>query len=151
MIVLGPKEETMTTHERLLRLFLRILGASSLLAMIFVAVPYEWMNQIHAWLGLGQLPSHPVVGSLARSTSAFYAMLGGLLWVLSFNPSRYRPVLLYLGLAIVTFGLILFLVDLAEGLPLLWRLWEGPADALFGVVILWLSLRLPAPPPAKPE
>jgi hypothetical protein len=27
----------------------------------------------------------PVVGSLARSTSAFYAMLGGLFWIISFD------------------------------------------------------------------
>jgi hypothetical protein len=56
-------------------------------AAFFVAAPYSWMNAIHQWLGLGVLPDAPVAGYLARSTSAFYAMLGGLLWVLLFDHS----------------------------------------------------------------
>ncbi len=129
----------MTGQERFLRLFLRIIGTAALFAVVAVVIPYSWMNAIHQWLGMGQLPPEPIVGYLARSTSAFYALLGGLLWVVSWNPRRHRLVLCYLGAAITLFGLILFAIDLLEGMPLYWSLCEGPIDIGFGIVILYLS------------
>ena len=132
----------MTNHEYFLRLFLRIIGSTSLLAVFAVVMPYSWMNAIHQWLGLGQLPAEPIVGYLARSTSAFYAFLGGLLWTLSFDPRRHRFVLCYRGVAFICFGLTLFGIDWLEGLPRFWRLGEGPFVTAFGIVILRLSLRL---------
>lgn len=131
-----------TSSERTLRLLLRYVGSVSLLAIVFVLVPYSWMNAIHAWLGMGALPAEPIVGYLARSTSAFYALLGGLLWVLSFDPRGSRAVLYYLSAAIIVFGVILTFVDSIEGLPLYWKLVEGPFIIAWGVVMLMLTRRL---------
>ena len=125
-------------RERALRLVLRIMGSSSLLALIFVAAPYSWMDRIHQALGLGRLPDEPIVGYLARSTSAFYALVGGLLWVVSFDLRRYRGIVTYLGVAIALFGVALFFVDLSEGLPFLWTVWEGPFVVAFGLTMWWL-------------
>jgi len=131
----------MSMAERLSRLHLRALGTVSLSALIFVAVPYAQMDAIHRWLGLGRLPDAPIVGYLARSTSAFYAFLGGLLWVVSFDLRRHRQVLCYVGCALIALGAALFAVDWLEGLPLFWRVGEGPIDAAFGASLLWLGLR----------
>lgn len=130
--------------QQLLRFLLRLIGSSSLFALVFVAVPYSVMDAIHSGLGMGPLPDQPVVGYLARSTSAFYAIIGGLCLVISFDPERYRTVLLYLGAAFVVFGMILLIVDWSEGMPLFWKLWEGPFVMVFGSVLFWLSLRIPA-------
>ena len=127
------------TSEHALRLILRLLGSSSLLALIFVAAPYAWMDSIHSTLGMGQLPDSPVVGYLARSTSAFYALLGGLFWVVSFDLVRHRPVLIYLGAAIASFGLVLLIVDWTEGMQSFWTVWEGPFVIAFGLTLLFLS------------
>ena len=124
--------------EPFLRLFLRAVGAVAALAAFCAVMPYSWMNATHQFLGMGVLPDKPVVGYLARSTSAFYALFGGLFWVLSFNLVRYRPVLLYMGAATVALGLLLCGVDRVEGLPLFWRAVEGPIDTAFGLIILWL-------------
>ncbi len=132
----------MSNHEPCLRLFLRVLGASALTAAFFVCVPDAWMDAIHQQLGLGKLPNGPIVSYLTRSTSAFYALLGGLLWVVSFDLRRHRIVLCYLGGAIVIFGVALFVIDWQAGLPLWWRLWEGPIDCVFGIVILRLGSRI---------
>ena len=118
---------------------LRLFGTSSLLATVFVAAPESWMRDIHAALGMGELPVEPVVGYLARSTSALYAILGGLFWVVSFDPVRHAAVLRYLGVALPIFGLALYVIDWAEGLPWLWRIWEGTAVLGFGLCIGWLS------------
>lgn len=120
-------------------MFLRISGCVSGLAVFAVVMPYCWMNAIHQWLGMGKLPDEPIVGYLARSTSAFYALLGGLLWVVSFHLRRNRLVLRYLGIAMVLFGIALFGVDLVEGMPLFWKVCEGPINIAFGIVILWFS------------
>ncbi len=132
----------MTKQNSIFRLFLRIIGTAALLAFVAVVMPYSWMNAIHKWLGMGQLPAEPIVGYLARSTSAFYALLGGLMWVVSFDLHRYRPVLIYVGAAIIVFGGALFAVDMLEGMPLWWTVGEGLFNVVFGVVIFVLACRL---------
>ncbi len=132
----------MTRRDHLFKLFLRIIGAAALLATGAVIMPYSWMNAIHKWLGMGELPAEPIVGYLARSTSAFYALLGGLFWVASFDLHRHKLVLCYLGVVIVIFGVALLVVDLLEGMPLYWSLTEGPINVTFGVFILLSAYRL---------
>jgi hypothetical protein len=125
--------------QQTLKLILRMIGSFSLLALIFVAAPNTWMDSIHSTLGMGQLPDKPVVGYLARSTSAFYALLGGLFWVVSFDLGRHRQVLIYLGVALTSFGVVLLAVDLSEGMPSFWTVWEGPFVIAFGLAVLLLS------------
>jgi hypothetical protein len=120
------------------------MGSVSMLALVAVVMPYSWMNAVHKWLGMGTLPDEPIVGYLARSTSGFYALLGGLAWVVSFDLVRHRQVLCYLGAVTIMFGVILLVVDLLEGMPLWWTMGEGPADTGIGVVILVLSYRMGA-------
>jgi hypothetical protein len=132
----------MTRTEDLLKLFLRLVGSVSLLATFFAFIPYSWMNAIHAWLGMGELPNAPVVMYLARSTSALYAILGGLMWTLSLDVRRFRPVLSYLGAVLALLGLFLTVFDWVEGMPLFWQLGEGPIDLGIGLAIFLLSRRV---------
>jgi hypothetical protein len=131
----------MTEKERFFKLFLRISGSVALLALVAVFMPYSWMNIIHQQLGLGELPNQPIVGYLARSTSAFYAFFGSLLWCLSFHLNRYRPVVHFLGAMVIVFGVIILIIDLREGLPLYWSLTEGPINIALGAIIFILSRR----------
>lgn len=126
-------------RHRILRVFLRVVGSVAMLAVFAVVMPYSWMDAIHQGLDMGSLPAAPVVGYLARSTSAFYAILGGLLWVLSFDLKRYQPILTYLGVVTVLFGITLWCVDFAEGMPPFWRNGEGPINIFLGAVIFWGS------------
>lgn len=91
---------------------------------------------------MGELPDSPVVWYLARSTSALYAFLGGLFWTVSFDLERHRTVLVYLGAAVACLGIALLIVDWAEGLPLVWTVWEGPFVTVVGIAIWVLSRRL---------
>ncbi|MHC4533736.1 MAG: hypothetical protein ACYS6K_07275 [Planctomycetota bacterium] len=136
----------MKKQNHVLRLFLRIIGTAALFAIVAVVMPYSWMNAIHKWLGMGELPAEPIVGYLARSTSAFYVILGGLFWLTSFDLHRHRLVLLYLGIVVVIFGAALFIIDLLEGMPLHWSLTEGSFNVGFGIVILALSYRMDVRP-----
>lgn len=48
------------------RLLLRLLGTSSLFALVFGAAPHSWMISIHSSLGMGPFPHQPVVWYLAQ-------------------------------------------------------------------------------------
>ncbi len=135
----------MTSRERFLQLFLRVIGTAALLALPCALMPFTWMDEIHRGLGMGQLPGGPIVGYLARSTSLFYALFGGLFWVLSFDLRQHRTVLCYLGTAMILFGMLLCGVDFLEGMPLWWSLGEGPFNVVFGATILNLSYDLERP------
>ena len=100
------------------------------------------MTAIHAALDMGPLPTAPVVGYLARSTSAFYAMIGGLFLIVSFDLVRHRTVLIYVGWTTTVFGAVLLGIDWFEGMPPSWTLSEGPFAILFGLALLWFSTRL---------
>ena len=113
-----------------------------LLALVFVVAPRAWMEEIHIWLGLGVFPDTPIVWYLARSTSAFYAMMGGLYWLASYDMGRQRRLLLFLGWWTVVLGVMLSGIDLWVGLPLSWTLSEGPLVILMGLVMLYLISRM---------
>lgn len=134
----------MTNQDRFVQVLLRVIGTAGLLAIPFVMVPYGWMDVIHRALGMGTLPDAPIVGYLARSASAFYAILGGLLWTISLDLHRHRLVLGYIGAAVVVFGAAVLVVDFVEGMPLWWSLWEGPLNVVFGAVFFWFSRLLGA-------
>jgi hypothetical protein len=118
---------------------LRIIGTTSGLAILAVVLPYESMNTIHLWLGMGELPQAPIVGYLARTLSAFYALYGSLLWFLSFDTVRYRSVIRYVGYVTSGFGLILIGIDWVEGMPRYWKLAEGPIAIVYGILLLLSS------------
>ena len=64
----------MTRADTVLVILLRyFLGIPGLFALVAVVMPLSWMAATHRWLGLGEMPTGPVVEYLARSVSAFYA------------------------------------------------------------------------------
>jgi hypothetical protein len=128
-------------QERLLCFLLRWVGAVSLLALVAAFMPYAWMDSIHRALGMGTLPEMPVVGYLARSLSLFYALMGGLLLLCSFDPHKHRTVLFYLGATFIFFGVAMLGIDYVEGMPKFWKQLEGPCVTAFGILILVLLPR----------
>jgi len=118
-------------------LFLRVVGTVAGSAALCAMMPLRAMDAVHQTLGMGPLPSQPIVEYLARSTSAFYALLGALLWALSLDLTRYRPLVRGTGLAFIALGLLLLWTDIGAGLPWFWQAAEGPIDALFGVILVW--------------
>jgi len=138
----------MNARERALVLLLRLNGSLLMLAFFAVFLPTEWMAGTHRWLGLGEFPRTPLVDYLTRSASALYCIHGGLMLVLSCDVRRFAPVVVYVAVAGIAFGVAMTAIDLGAGMPLYWTLAEGPTIVLVGVVTLWLArgIRRPAPP-----
>ena len=129
----------MTQSDKALAFVLRCLGVGSLFALVAVVMPFSWMAATHRWLGLGEMPTGPVVEYLARSVSAFYALFGALFLVVASDLDRYRPVVRFLGVALAVVGLILLGVDVSAGMPWWWTASEGPGTVVIGAVLFWLA------------
>lgn len=131
----------MNRSEYTLILLLRLGGTLQLLGLIGVLLPTSAMNSIHQGLGLGALPSAPIVEYLSRSLSAFYAIQGGLMWCLSFDVDRFRPIVIFLSSSLIALGLLLFAVDIWSGLPAYWIWSEGPPIVVLACLALTLALK----------
>ena len=130
-------------HEKILVWLLRISGIILLTALVPVAMPFSWMQVIHRYLGMGELPAGPIMGYLTRSLSLFYAMHGALIIFVSLDIRRYLPVVKFLAVVAILFGVSMVVLDSAVGMPLYWILCEGPFVIPLGIVMLWLAGRIP--------
>jgi hypothetical protein len=129
----------MTKSDKALGILLRVVGAPALFALVPVFMPVSWMAATHRWLGLGEMPTGPVVEYLARSLSAFYSLMGALCLVLAADLERYRPLVRFLGVAFALMSGVLLGVDLAAGMPWWWSASEGPGGVVFGVLLFVLA------------
>ena len=127
------------SDKALVILFRYLLGIGSLFALVAVVLPVSWMAATHRWLGLGEMPTGPVVEYLARSLSAFYALVGALCLVVASDLERYRPLVRFLGVAFALMSVVLLGVDLAAGMPWWWSASEGPGGVVFGALLFVLA------------
>ena len=138
----GPQS---LSYHRLLVFLLRIGGVVTCAAFLAIFLPVEWMAALHQWLGLGEFPRAPVVDYLARSIAALYGFHGVLLFIVARDPTRHRPIVRFIGVMNIVFGILLTGIDVNAGMPLLWTLAEGPPIVGFGVLVLFLSRSLGEP------
>ena len=90
------------TAEKLLVWILRGAGVVCTLAIVPMLMPIAWAQSAHAAIGLGELPVEPIVEYLVRGMSAMCALYGGLLLLLANDVHRYRRVITYQAIAILT-------------------------------------------------
>ena len=135
----GHGKLAMPQSDKVLAFLLRFVGVGALFALVAVVMPLSWMAATHRWLGLGEMPTGPVVEYLARSLSAFYAMVGALCLVLTTDLERYQPLVRFLGVAFALMCVVLLGVDLAAGMPWWWSASEGPGGVVFGALLFVLA------------
>jgi hypothetical protein len=132
---------SMTKADKVLAILLRLLGGGALFALVAVLMPVSWMAATHRWLGLGEMPTAPVVEYLARPVSAFYVLLGALFLVVAGDLERYRPLVRFLAVALGVMGAVFLGVDLAAGMPWWWTASEGPPGVALGAWMFFLARR----------
>jgi hypothetical protein len=123
----------------MLVVLLRLAGGLTLTAFLAMVMPADWMAATHHWMGLGEFPRTAVVDYLTRSVAALYGFHGALLLVVARDPVTHGPIVRFLGVMNILFGLFMIAIDLHAGMPRLWIALEGPPIVLFGGVVLWLS------------
>jgi hypothetical protein len=129
----------MAKYDRWLRLAIRILGVVEVLAVAGIVMPASWMAAAHERLGMGPMPEGPVVGYLARSCSALYAMQGALFLYLSMDVVRRRDVIRFMGWVFAALAPVALGIELLEGLPLYWTVGEPVSVVVTAAAILVLA------------
>jgi hypothetical protein len=136
------------SDKTLLVFLLWFMGVSALFAVVAVFMPMSWMAATHHWLGLGEMPTDPIVEYLARSLSAFYCFFGSLCLLAASDLDRYRPLVRLLGLAFLMMGMVFTWIDLAVGMPWWLAVFEGPPQIGLGIVFLFLTRPAYCPGPS---
>jgi hypothetical protein len=134
-------EETasMNRTDKVLAILLRVIGVGALFALVAVFMPMSWMTATHRWLGLGEMPAAPIVEYLARSVSAFSVLLGAVCLVMAADLERYRPLVRFLGVAVILMSVVFTGVDLSACMPWWWTAFEGPLRIGVGAVLFFLA------------
>ena len=132
--------------ERILKLILQINGAVMATALVAVFMSHDQMAAIHQWLGLGKFPEGIIVDYLARSLSAFYAIMGVLYIVLARDIRAYATIITFVAWASICFGVATIIIDLQLGFPAWWTWGEGPFIIAYGAGVLWLQRKVKKTP-----
>ena len=88
---------------------------------------------------MGELPDGPIGGYLTRSLALMYAMHGAVLFFLSLDVRRFLPVVKFVAVLTILFGLWMSALDVAVGMPVFWVAAEGPSLFVLYCVVLWLT------------
>jgi hypothetical protein len=131
----------MTIREGLLVATLRLSGSVLMLAFLAMLIPVDWMAASHPRLGLGEFPRTPIVDYLTRSIAALYGFHGVFVWIVSFDPDRYRVFVWFAAIMNIVFGAMMIAIDLHAGMPAMWTALEGPSIMAMGVAIAALAIR----------
>jgi hypothetical protein len=99
------------------------------------------MEAGHSWLGPGEMPEGAILNFLIRQASFTYGLHGVLLWLLSSDVVRFRPLIMFTGISYVLASVVLGWIDATSGMPWFWTLGDGGSCLMFGTVLLWLDWR----------
>jgi hypothetical protein len=128
--------------ERVLISVLRVIGVAALCAVPAIFFPHSWMNAIHQYVGLGQLPDEPIVSYLSRSLSLFYAGHGVIALYAASDVRRHHGLVKVLGWLFLVTGLTILGIDLVSGMPALWTISESPFAVAVGGLVVALQRRI---------
>lgn len=126
-------------RQLLLVWLLRIAGAVEILAFIAVVMPRSWMEISHAWIGLGEMPDGPLTMFMIRQASYTYGVHGLSLWLIASDVERFRPFVVFNGIAFLVAAPVFFLIDWIHGMPLWWALGDPISCGCLGLALLWFS------------
>ena len=128
-------------RQRISAFLLRLSGSVEILAFIAVVMPRSWMEIAHTWLGMGEMPSGPIIMFMIRQASYTYGMHGISLWVIASNVERFRLLVILNGIAFLVAAPVFFLIDHSSGMPLWWTLGDAFGCGGLGAALLWLNYR----------
>jgi hypothetical protein len=127
-------------RQRLQVWLLRLAGTVEILAFVAVVMPRSWMEISHEWLGMGLMPEGSLVMFMIRQASYAYGMHGISLWVIATDVVRFRPLVIFNGIAFLLAAPVFFLIDYTSGVPFWWTIGDTLGCAFIGGGLLLLCL-----------
>jgi hypothetical protein len=133
----------MHNAERWLKLSLILFGLPAAFAIVPFLMPTSWMAAVHERIGLGELPSKPIVDYLARYSSGFSAFSGFLLLLLATDVRRYAPVITFQAISILVLSAAGAIFGWRAGMPSWWIIADVISCWGFCGAMLWLQTKIP--------
>ena len=132
--------------ERWLKVVLLLFGVPAALAIFPLLMPFDWMAAVHARLGMGELPEKPIVDYLARYASAFSALYGIVLILLSTDVRRYAPVITLQAVTVIVLSTLAAIFGFRAGMPWWWMVGDLASCWFACGAMLFLQTRIPHAP-----
>lgn len=126
----------MPNSDRRLSIILKLVGYSALCAFGAAVMPAAWIETLSKLLGIDPFPDSPLTFYLARNLSLMYGFVGAFLVMIASNLDRYRPLVRWMTLATIVFGILQLCVNAMAGLPAWWTLGES-LSTIAGGGLLW--------------
>lgn len=133
-----------TPSDRWVLLFLKFVGSAALLAFGAAVMPEKWIVETAEALSFDPFPHSPLTFYLARNLSLLYGFTGVVLWLVALDLQRYRPLVYWIAIGTIGFGVLQAVVDTLSGMPSWWTLGESLTTFLGGWT-LWLLDRKTKP------
>lgn len=129
----------MLRHPRLLVIALRLLALTMTVVLPAVVAPWLAVEKI-SWLGgFGQPPRLPLLAYLTAGGSAVYLGQAALLWLMSCDVVRYRPLIRLTGFGYLLCGPLFWWIHTEAGMPNWWRCLDSSGCLAGGLILLGAS------------
>ncbi len=124
---------------RLQKIILRIMAVVALPSLPAVFAPQLTVEKLSSLLGFGQPPNAPLLFYMAAGGSFVYLALSAMLWIISCDVVRYRPLVVFTGVVCVIGGPAFWWIDVRVGMPCWWVTMDALSCFLGGLALLWAS------------
>lgn len=102
---------------RIQRVVLRVIAAVSFIALPAIFAPRLAVKKFSALMGFGEPPHLPLLIYMTSGASCVYVGQGLLLWFVSRDVVRYRPLIVFCGWAYLAFSPLFLWIDISAGMP----------------------------------
>ena len=132
-----PLPESDCGNLRLQRIILRIAAVGQFITVPGAISPHQAIEKLSWLMGFGQPPPGPLLLYTLGGGSYVCVAEGVLLWMLSYNVVRYRPLVIASGWIFLIGAPAFLWIDSQAGLPHWWIAMDSLSCLIFGVTLLW--------------
>ena len=126
-------------NARIQKWILRIMALMSLPVLGAIFAPHLTVEKLSWLVGFGQPPQTPLLPYLAAGGSFVYLILSAVLWIISSDVARYRPLVTFIAYMCLV-GVPMYLwIDTHTGMPHWWLLMDELVCIGAGFGLLWTS------------
>ena len=134
---LAPPAVTADGNLRLQKLILRIMALVSLPVVPAVFAPHFTVEKLSWLTGFRQPPNAPLLFYVAAGGSFVYLALSAMLWIMSRDVVRYRPLVIFAAWMCLLGGPVYWWIDTTTGMPNWWMLMDALSCFVGGAALMW--------------
>ena len=130
-------------HLRLQKWILRLFALVGLSVLPAIFAPHFTIEKLSWLVGFKQPPQAPLLYYLGAAGSCIYLVFSAMLWIISCDVVRYRPLVVFTAWVCVLCGPLYYWIDSMTGMPRWWLLMDSVSCFVGGVALLWAIGRAP--------